>query len=257
MDYKLLNTQKKELTDYINIKIKYGNKIDENGKVKFLEIDFKSILSIIFGLQLHLSELVNQDEQDNSSFFSDKNYYFNISKEFGSHLIENLEGFNLEWFNEIKNQSFILNGILGNENLSEFVEETLINQMNIRQWEFGKFFFDKISARFTMNNKKWLSVEKQISRLLKKDNDYWTNLSKKINELKSQIEYHEAMLLYFLIKNEVLKNEMNMLDYFLVASYAMNKMHNISLREKQIVNAFDELLSLKWGQNRGMGGPKR
>lgn len=240
MVYNVLKTNEFEHINFQDIGRKYLANYNENGKVLFTDNELKSILSLIFAYQLHLPELEKQSKEGRLKFMSEQNNYFNISKEFGRLLLENLVDFKLEWFNGLKKQSFKLVTVGSDENLNEFVEEALIDQMNIRQWEYGKYFFKSYSNILDSS----ISYKKiQGNQSNQNSAKFWDNLYDKMDSIKEPIENYEAVLLGFYIKRKIEKQDLNMQNYFLLGSISCQKMPYLFKREQNLKQALNELLS--------------
>lgn len=241
MVYNVLKTNEFEHINFQVIVRKYLANYNENDKVMFTDNELKSILSLIFAYQLHLLELEKQSKEGRLKFMSEQNNYFNISKEFGRLLLENLVDFKLEWFNGLKKQSFKLVTVGSDKNLNEFVEEALIDQMNIRQWEYGKYFFTSYSNILdsSLSNKK--IKENQSNQNSAK---FWDNLYHKMVNIKEPIENYEAVLLGFYVKSKIEKQHLNMQNYSLLGSISSQKMYYLFKREQNLKQALNELLSL-------------
>lgn len=241
MVYNVLKTNEFVHINFHDIGKKYLANYNENGKVLFTDIELKSILSLIFAYQLHLPELEKQSKEERLKFLSEQNYYFNISKEFGRLLLENLVDFKLEWFNGLKKQSFKLVTVGSDENLNEFVEEALIDQMNIRQWEYGKYFFQSYSNILDSS----ISYKKiQGNQSNQNSAKFWDNLYDKMDSIKEPIENYEAVLLGFYVKSKIEKQDLNMQNYSLLGSISCQKLIYLFKREQNLKQALNELLSL-------------
>lgn len=240
MVYNVLKTNEFVHINFQDIGRKYQANYNENGKVLFTDNELKSILSLIFAYQLHLPELEKQSKEDRLKFLSEQNYYFNISKNFGRLLLENLEDYKFEWFNELKRQSFRLEIVGSDKNLNEFVEEALIDQMNIRQWEYGKYFFQSYSNILDSS----ISYKKmQGNQSNQNSAKFWDNLYDKMDSIKEPIENYEAVLLGFYIKRKIEIQDLNMQNYFLLGSISCQKMPYLFKREQNLKQALNELLS--------------
>ncbi len=241
MVYNVLKTNEFEHINFQVIVRKYLANYNENDKVIFTDDELKSILSLIFAYQFHLLELEKQSKEDRLIFLSEQNDYFNISRKFGRLLLENLVDFNLQWFNGLKKQSFKLVSVGSNKQLNEFVEEALIDQMNIRQWEYGKYFFQSYS---NILDSSVLHQKKQRNQSNQNLAQLWDNLYDKMVDIKEPIENYEAVLLGFYVKSKIEKQDLNMQNYLLLGSISSQKMYYLFKREQNLKQALNELLSL-------------
>ena len=83
--------------------------------------------------------------------------------------------------------------IFSNPDIKEFTHETLIDQMNVRRWEYGKYFLES----FTQIMDKTL-LSQSINPFQSQEN-FWDIMYQKMDKIKEPIENYEAVLLLSLI----------------------------------------------------------
>lgn len=223
--------------------------------VKFTELELKSLLSWAFAYHLHLTETSQYNNQPNT-FNSDANVFFKISLDFGRSLLENLDSYRKDWFNELLQKEYKIQGIVHNENILSFVEEGLIDLMNVIEWEYGRFFLQKLFLIIS-DNSIWEREEKNILNALKNKEDYMSIMAKKIKDTNTFLNSREEFILIFVLKEKILKEEMTMYDYTVISQIAQQKMYLLHSRRNDLKLSFNKYLKQNWNLNRGMGGPKR
>jgi hypothetical protein len=234
VEFELLQPRK---TGYIlfNLLIKKYSSAEYN---RFSEQDFKSILALSFAIELHLDSISNSSAPDRKVFISDTNPYFKISIDFGLTLLDNLNDFEKERFDNLLSQPYKFEGIFRNPDIKEFTHETLIDQMNVRRWEYGKYFlesFTQIMDKTLLN---------QSFKALQGQENFWDIMYQKMDKIKEPLENYEAVLLAYFIKNHIEKQDLNMRDYFLLGSIACQKMTFVFKREQNLKQAVKEIISL-------------
>ncbi len=249
-----------ESYSYINSKelvlTKKQQGFETTDNVKFTELELKSILSWIFAYHFHLPETSQYKQTQTDSFNTDQNVFFKITIDFGRYLLENLDSFEKDWFNKLLQNEYKIRGILYNEDILSFVEEALIDLMNIRQWEYGRFFLQKLFL-IVLDNSTWEKEEKNILNALTNKEDYMSIMAKKINKTNTFLNLREEFVLIFTLKEKVLKSKMTMYDYTAISQIAQQKMCLFYTRRNELKLSFNKYLKQNWSLNRGMGGPKR
>lgn len=249
-----------ESYSYINIKelvlTKKQQGYEATDNVKFTELELKSILSWIFAYHFHLPETSQYNQTQTDSFNTDQNVFFKITIDFGRYLLENLDSFEKDWFNKLLQNEYKIRGILYNEDILNFVEEALIDIMNIRQWEYGRFFLQKLFMILS-DNPTWEKEERNILNALTNKEDYMSIMAKKINKTNTFLNLREEFVLIFTLKEKVLKSKMTMYDYTAISQIAQQKTYLFYTRRNELKLSFNKYLKQNWSLNRGMGGPKR
>lgn len=234
VEFELLTPGKTIYILYENLQKKYKN----TESIRFTEKDFKSLLARSFAIELHGVFVQKMSETDKKDFTLDTNPYFRISIDFGLILLDNLMDFKKDWFNKLLSQTFIKNNSSSNSDIFEFINEALIDQMNIRRWEYGKYFL--VSFSRIMDN----TIVNQSIKSFQRQENFWDIMCEKMSKIKEPIENYEAVLLAFFIKNNIDKQELNMRDYYLLGSIASQKMPLIFKREQNLKQTMRELISL-------------
>lgn len=224
--------------------------------IKFTELELKSLLSWVFAYHFHLPETRQYNKTQTDSFNTDENAFFKITIDFGRYLLENLDSFEKDWFNELLQKEYKIRGIVHNEYITSSVEESLIDLMNIRQWEYGRFFLQKFFL-IASENSTWKKEEKNILNALTNKEDFMSIMAKKINKTNTFLNLREEFVLIFTLKEKVLKSKMTMYDYTAISQIAQQKMCLFYTRRNELKLSFNQYLKQNWNLDRGMGGPKR
>lgn len=243
VEFWLLQPKKTEYTLFKTLIKKYS--FTEHNR--FTEQDFKSILAFSFAIELHLGSVSNTAAPDRREFISDTNPYFKISVDFGLTLLDNLSDFKNEWFDNLLSQPYKFVDIFRNPDIKEFTQEALIDQMNVRRWEYGKYFLESFSQ---IMDKTLLN---QSLMVLQSQENFWDIMYQKMDKIKEPIENYEAVLLSFYFKNQIEKQNLNMRDYFLLGSIACQKMPFVFKREQNLKQAVREIISLNQNLKKGRG----
>lgn len=234
VEFELLQPRKTGYLLFIPLMKKYSS-AEYN---RFSEQDFKSILAFSFAIELHLTSVSNSAAPDRREFISDTKPYFKISVDFGLTLLDNLNDFEKERFDNLLSQPYKFEGNFRNSDIKEFTHESLIDQMNVRRWEYGKFFLEAFSQ---IMDKSFMN---QSFKALQGQENFWDIMYQKMDKIKEPIENYEAVLLSFYFKNQIEKQDLNMRDYFLLGSIACQKMPFIFKREQNLKQAVREIISL-------------
>lgn len=243
VEFELLQLRKTGYLFFIPLMKKYSS-AEYN---RFSEQDFKSILAFSFAIELHLTSVENSAAPDRREFISDTNPYFKISIDFGLTLLDNLNDFEKERFDNLLSQLYKFEGIFRNPDIKEFTHEALIDQMNVRRWEYGKYFLES----FTQILDKTL-LNQSIKPIQSQEN-FWDIMYQKTDKIKEPLENYEAVLLGFFFKNHIEKQDINMRDYFVLGSIACQKMPFVFKREQNLKQAVKEIISLDQNLNKKKG----
>jgi hypothetical protein len=248
VEFELLSPKKTTYILYENLQKKYLN----SESIFFTEQELKSLMARSFALVLHSADAQKLSESDRKNFISDSNHYFKISIDFGLVLLDNLKDFNKDWFEKLQSKAFIKSNSSSSTDVFDFINEALIDQMNVRRWEYGKFFLEAFSQ---IMDKTFLNSS--IKPLQSQEN-FWDVMYQKMYKIKEPIENYEAVLLVYFIKNHIEKQDLNMRDYFLLGSIACQKIPFIFKREQNLKQSIKEIISLDQNLNKGRkkGGPK-
>lgn len=251
--FQILNPSKTKYILFSELKKKYDN----NDSTKFTEQELKSLLSMLYAFEIHFEEAKKLTTKEQKEFLFDKNPYFKISIDFGLILLDNLEGFKKECFQELLSNPYNFNNIFKSEELNIFNQDVLISQMNIRQWEYGKHFFNCFYEKIDLQTTYWETYKNKIISYTQYKSNFWNIMYQKMSQIKTHLENHEAILLAFLIKSKIENQELNMKDYLFLGFIGSQKMNYIYSREQALKNSLQEILSLNPNLKKGIGGPKR
>ena len=242
-EFEVLSPLKSEYVIYDDLKVKLVN----SEFVYFSEQDFKSLLALSFAIELHGNYLAQLPGTDLKNFNLDSNRYFKISINFGLILLDNLSDFKKEWFSTLLSQQYRFGEFFNYTDIKEFTQEALIDQLSVRQWEYGMYFLESFSKIIGS------SIVKQPIKSSQSRGEFWDLMYKKMDIIKEPIENHEAVLLAFFIKKHIEKQDLNMWDYFLIGNVACQKMHLIFKRELNLKQATREIVSLDQNLNKKKG----
>ncbi len=242
-EFEILSPKKTIYLSNEYIRKKYAN----NEVIDFTEQCFKSLLALSYAFDLHSAYAQKLTVVEKKDFFLESNPYFKISIDFGLTLLDNLTSFKEEWFNTLLSKPYRLGDFFNYPEIKEFTQEALIDQLNVRQWEYGRYFLESLSK--IMDS----SIVKQPIKSTQSRGGFWDLMYKKMDSIKETIENYEAVLLAFFIKKHIEKQDLNMRDYFLLGSIACQKMHLIFKRELNLKQAIKEIVSLDQNLNKKKG----
>lgn len=265
--FKVLQHKRTEYLFFNTIRKKYSS-IEQ---IKFSEPELKSLLALSFAIEIHVSSIVKLEEKDRKDFAIEVNPYFKTSIDFGLTLLDSLSDFKKEWLDKLLSKSYKIDNVLLDPYIKEFTSEALIDQMNIRQWEYGKNCLQSFSKIIDE------TIPNQPLQTNQGQGNFWDIVHQKMTKIKEPIENHEVVLLAFLVKNKIKNSEIDMLDYSIIATIASEKMPFIYKRERVLKQSLSEIIGLNQGLNqnlkndldndidnnlnnnkrKGKGGPKR
>lgn len=223
--------------------------------VSFSDTELKSILSIIYAIYLHDPE-IRENRNEIKGFLTEQNPYFNISRGFGRILLENLEYHRLEWYQELLNAKHKLDGIFHNQELIHFVNEALISQMPIRQWEYGRFFLVELFP-VLVDKFKWYNSKDHIYRSIENDENPLLKIAGMFKKSKTTLNAYENFTLIFVLKQQLLKEKITMGDYAVISQIAQHRMLQLHSRRIVLKESFNSVIKIGWNLNKGRGGPRR
>mgnify|MGYP003520877444 FL=1 len=241
---------------YFDTRAKYfSNGIITDIPIQLTSDEIKSILSLFFCFKFHYPNFDNSKIPEINAILNERNPVFNITKDFGRHLIENLSGYYKSWLNYIEKTPFRFDKILENKEIINFVEMALLDFMIIRNWEFGKFFiqeFSKIIIDSTTLNRNFLDIK----RALEKEADYLKKIGEKIIESEDNLETNESLLLVITLQERILKNTVSLYSYTLISFTVREKAWQLSLKIDTYKKSLSKSLNFKWSIDKGKGRGK-
>ena len=111
MEIKPLEFKELNHVSYIDIRKKYEEVFNSNS-VRLSEVELKSILALLFTIRFHWSE---DKEQNTKMYFAVINEgipIINTTRDFGRHLIENLDRVKQEQLKSLSNEMYELKNII-------------------------------------------------------------------------------------------------------------------------------------------------
>ena len=236
----------------LDTKEKQGFGLDDY--VSFSDTELKSILSIIYAIYLHNPE-VRETQNEIKGFLTEQNPFFNISRDFGRLLLENLEGSKLEWYQELLKAKYKLDGIFHNQELIYFVNEALISQMPIRQWEYGRFFLQQLFP-ILVDKFKWYNSKDHIYRSIENDENPLLKIAGMFKKSQTTLNAYENFTLIFVLKQQLLKEKITMGDYMVISQIAQHRILQLHSRRLVLKRSFNSVIKIGWSLNKGRGGPR-
>lgn len=257
MDLKILdfNNNTNNISLYEILKKYSQNQINNTDEKNLNKDDLSSILGILFAVDYHYPEINEKQVDEVRSCLKGNNKLFNITSDFGRHLIENLDGINKEFLQNLQNKSCKMDNFYKDEELFNFRQTALLDYMNIRNWEYGRFFIQNLS-KLLFDPFKLKLHSSSIKNSLEKDENYLKKIGEKIIETKTNLETHEQLLLVFVIKEIIMKNKTTLNDYCIANFIAKDNIGSLNTRIDIMKKTLNDSLTLKWNLNRGKGGPK-
>ena len=255
MEIKPLEFKELNHVSYIDIRKKYEEVFNSNS-VRLSEVELKSILALLFSIRFHWSE---DKEQNTKMYFAVINEgipLINTTRDFGRHLIENLDRVKQEQLKSLSNEMYELKNIMINHKLVDFVEMNLVDYMTFRSFEYGRFFMRRFSKE-VMSFLKLDLKSNHINNALKDQSYPLKKIAEKVHKSNSFLSTHDELLLAFLLEENLLKTKLSPIQYGLVAYIAKENILKINLKIRIYKQTIDKILDMRWNLNKGMGGPRR
>lgn len=240
-EFRVLNPKKTNYVPYDTLIKKYQN----SEKINFQEQELKSIIAFVFALKLHNESFQKIPPEINKMFLNVTNIYLQTSIDFGLTLLDNVTGSNNKTLKMLLSKTYTNENILLRPEFTYFTDEILFSQMNIRRWEYGRYFLENFASKMEVTKKNTLGIAN--------NGDFWGVMLDKMTKIKTEIDNYEAVLLAYLLKNKLEKQELYMDDYSLLGNIAIQKMSFINKREQVLKQAINEIISLDLKLNKGKG----
>jgi len=252
---KTLEYQKHNHITFLNIRSKYfvDNVITEK-PIQLTNDEIRSIISLLFCIKFHYPNFTNNDIDKLNIILTEKAPLFNITRDFGRHMIENLDSYYTGWLKHIEKSTFRFDSIFNNNNeIIDFVEMALLDYMSIRNWEFGKFFIQEFS-KIIINPISLDINSMDIRNALGKDSNYLIKIGEKISESKTNLKTHESLLLVFALRERIIKEKIVPYYSYALTSYIVKEnAFELSLKINIFKESLNRSLNFKWNKGKGRG----
>lgn len=240
-EFKVLNPKTTNYVLYDTLIKKYLN----SKEITFQEQELKSIIAFVFAIKLHAESSQKIPPEINEMFLNVTNIYLQTSIDFGLTLLDNVTGSDNKTLKMLLSKNYTNENILLKPEFSYFTDEILFSQMNIRRWEYGRCFLENFANKMEVTKKNTLGIAN--------NGDFWDVMLNKMTKIKTELDNYEAVLLAYLLKNKLEKQELYMDDYSLLGNIAIQKMPFINKREQVLKQAINAIISLDLKLNKGKG----
>lgn len=254
MNIKTLEYRKHNQIAFLDIRSKYfANNVITKEPILLTNDEIKSMISLLFCFKFHYPNFTNNDIDKLNIILFEKAPLFNITRDFGRHMIENLDRYYTGWLNHIEKNPFRFDNIFKNNEIIDFVEMALLDHMRIRNWEFGKFFIQEFSK--IIINPTILEIRSlEIKSVLEKENNYLIKIGEKISESKANLKTHESLLLVFALRERIIKEKIvPYYSYSLTSYIAKENAFELSLKINTFKESLNKSLNFKWSNGKGKG----
>lgn len=254
MNIKTLEYRKHNQIAFLDIRSKYfANNVITKEPILLTSDEIKSMISLLFCFKFHYPNFTNNDIDKLNIILIEKAPLFNITRDFGRHMIENLDRYYTGWLNHIEKNPFRFDNIFKNNEIIDFVEMALLDHMSIRNWEFGKFFIHEFSK--IIINPTILEIRSlEIKSVLEKENNYLIKIGEKISESKANLKTHESLLLVFALRERIIKEKIVPYYSYALTSYiAKENAFELSLKINTFKESLNKSLNFKWSNGKGKG----
>lgn len=254
MNIKTLEYRKHNQIAFLNIRSKYfANNVITKEPIQLTSDETKSMISLLFCIKFHYPNFTNNDIDKLNIILVEKAPLFNITRDFGRHMIENLDRYYTGWLNHIEKNPFRFDNIFKNKEIIDFVEMALLDYMSIRNWEFGKFFIQEFS-KIIINNTSLEKNSMDINMALEKENNYLIKIGEKISESKTNLKTHESLLLVFALRERIIKEKIVPYYSYALTSYIVKEnAFELSLKINIFKESLNRSLNFKWNKGKGRG----
>lgn len=254
MKIKTLEYRKHNQIAYLDIRSKYFvNNVITKEPIQLTSDETKSMISLLFCIKFHYPNFTDKNIDEIRIILNEKAPLFNITRDFGRHMIENLDRYYTVWLNHIEKSTFRFDNIFKNKEIIDFVEMALLDYMSIRNWEFGKFFVQEFSK--IIINPITLEIRSlNIKRSLEKESNYLIKIGEKISESKANLKTHESLLLVFVLRERLMKEKIVPYYSYALTSYIVKEnAFELSLKINIFKESLNRSLNFKWNKGKGRG----
>lgn len=254
MKVKTLEYRKHNQIAYLDIRSKYfTNNIITKQPILLTSDEIKSMISLLFCFKFHYPNFTNNDIDKSDIILNEKAPLFNITRDFGRHMIENLDSYYTGWLNHIEKNPFRFDDLLENKEIIDFIEMALLDYMSIRKCEYGKFFIYEFS-KIIINP---ITLERnslKIKSVLEKENNYLIKIGEKISESKINLKTYESLLLVFALRERIIKEKIVPYYSYALTSYIVKENAlELSLKINIFKESLNRSLNFKWNKGKGRG----
>ena len=254
MNIKTLEYRKHNQITFLDIRSKYFvNNVITKEPIQLTSDETKSMISLLFCIKFHYPNFTNNDIDILNIILVEKAPLFNITRDFGRHMIENLDRYYTGWLKHIEKSTFRFDNIFKNKEIIDFVEMALLDYMNIRKCEYGKFFIYEFSK--IIINPITLEINKlKIKSVLEKESNYLIKIGEKILESKINLKTHESLLLVFALRERIMKEKkVSYYSYALTNYIVRENAFALSLKINTFKESLNKSLNFKWSNGKGKG----
>lgn len=254
MKVKTLEYRKHNQIAYLDIRSKYfKNNIITKEPIQLTSDEIKSMISLLFCIKFHYPNFTDINSVEIKTILHKKDTLFNITRDFGRHMIENLDSYYTGWLNHIEKNPFRFDDLLENKEIIDFIEMALLDYMSIRKCEYGKFFIYEFS-KIIINP---ITLERnslKIKSVLEKENNYLIKIGEKISESKTNLKTHESLLLVFALRERIIKEKIVPYYSYALTSYIVKENAlELSLKINIFKESLNRSLNFKWNKGKGRG----
>jgi hypothetical protein len=255
VNIKTLEYRKHNQIAYLDIRSKYfTNNIITKEPILLTSDEIKSMISLLFCFKFHYPNLTDINSVEIRAIIYEKAPLFNITIDFGRHMIENLDRYYTRWLKHIEKSTFRFDNMFNNNNeIIDFIEMALLDYMSIRNWEFGKFFIQEFS-KIIINPISLDLNSMDIRNALEKDSNYLIKIGEKISESQTNLKTHESLLLVFALRERIIKEKIVPYYSYALTSYIVKENAlELSLKINKFKDSLNKSLNLKWNRGKGRG----
>lgn len=234
---------------------KYSNAQNFEG-VSFTLDELKSILSLLFSVKYHFTQSNDQTNTLNEIIIAENNHLINSTRHFGRQMIENLNPTETEWLNSLLNEKYDLLKVFRYSDLINFTEMALLDYMNYRNFEFGDFFMKRFTLE-VFDYTRYNFYQNHIQSALQNEKSPLITIGAQIEKASNNRLYtFEKLVLTLMLKENLLYQKCNSIEYGLVSYIAKEQMLNLASKKNTYKEIITNCLSQRWGINRGRRGPR-